>query len=71
MQVARDGDGRCGQLTALDVVTTLEGNTCLGGEVDRAVEADGLRDVAPETRRAVVYIGNRVVDGLVEAQVPR
>ena len=71
VQVARDGDGRGGQFAVFEVVTALEGNTRLWRKVHRAVEADCLRDVALKARCAVVYIGDRVVDRVVEAHIPR
>ena len=47
VEVARNGHRGGGQLTLLDVVTALEGDTRFGGEVDRTVETEGLGDVLP------------------------
>ena len=71
VEVARDRDRRGGQLVGLDVVAALEGDARLGGDVQRTVEADGLGDVLPVARRAVVGVRDRVVDRVVESEVPR
>ena len=71
VEVARDGDRRGRELPLLDVEAALEIDAGFGRDIQRAVEPDRLGDVLAVARRAVVDVGDRVVDRVVEAEVPR
>ena len=70
MEVARDGNLRRGELVVHDVVTAAERDAGLLADIDRTVETDGLSDVAAVTCGAVVVGRTRIVDRVVEPEIP-
>ena len=71
VQVARNGNRGHRHLACREVVARGDGNHRLGRQLDATIQTERLRDILAVARSTVVEGLRRVVDTIIETEVPR
>ena len=71
VQITRDGNGGHRHLAGGKVVARGDGNHSLGCQAHTTIDTEGLRDIPAEARSTVIDILHRVVEAIIETEVPR